>query len=292
MPTSRMRRDWTREARQREDAELVEREERLGMAASAQASWSNTSLAAHRVAGAAAGQRHGGRERAVGVQVRVREERDRLRVERVLLVLAVAVSVHVPSGAGKQVKTPSSSVHGVQTVPPRSTCTTTSVKAPRSGSSWSWSSGGVSRVPRTESTRRRRGPAHVGLEEDAVLVVVDVAGRAADVGVLQVGEELDLAEPAVALRGVAAERAGEGRRARDDGARRGGRAHVDRRDRGGELVHDEEPVPVRGERDAARTVVEADRVVHRAAGRGHAVAERRAAAAVAVGRAARARRSS
>ena len=60
----------------------------------------------------------------------------------------------------------------------------------------------------------------VGFEEDAVLVVVDVAGGAARVRALQVGEELDLAEAAVALLGVAAEGAGERRRVGDRRQRR------------------------------------------------------------------------
>ena len=72
----------------------------------------------------------------------------------------------------------------------------------------------VARAAHREHAAQPR-PAHVGLEEDAVLVVVDVAGRAADAGLLHVGEELDLAEPAVALRRVGAERAGERRRAGD-----------------------------------------------------------------------------
>ena len=41
--------------------------------------------------------------------------------------------------------------------------------------------------------------AHVGFEEDAVLMIVDVAGGAADAGLLHVGEELDLTETAIAL---------------------------------------------------------------------------------------------
>ena len=147
----------------------------------AQASWSNSAAPCVASPVTPPGSGTAVDSEPSGFRFGIREERDRLRVERVLLVLAVAREVAGTGRSGKQVNTPPISVHGLHDRAAALDVHDDVGEGDQVGQQLVLQQRReVARAAhRQDAPQPRAGD--VGFEEDAVLVVVDVAGGAARV---------------------------------------------------------------------------------------------------------------